>query len=58
MGHNLLGFTEKEVGRMSLSKLLKLYNHYKINYDFQLSKMSYKQVEEEQQHDGEFIRDD
>lgn len=43
---------------MSLSKLLKLYNHYKINYDFQLSKMSYKQVEEEQQHDGEFIRDD
>lgn len=43
---------------MSLSKLLKLYNHYKINYDFQLSKMSYKEVEKEQQHDGEFIRDD
>ena len=43
---------------MSLSKLLILYNHYKINYDFQLSKMSYKEVEKEQQHDGEFIRDD
>ena len=42
---------------MTLSKLLNLYKHYKINYDFTLSKKSYREIEEEQAHDGEFIRD-
>lgn len=57
IGHCLLGFTEKEVGRMTLRKLLKLYKHYKNNYDFKLSGRSYRELEDMIDHDGEFIRD-
>lgn len=57
IGHCLLGFTEKEVGRMTLGKLLKLYQHYKNNYDFMLTKRSYRELQEEVNHDGEFIKD-
>jgi hypothetical protein len=53
----LLGFTEKEVGRMTLNKLLKLYRHYKTDYDFKLSGHSYRELEDMMAHDGEFIRD-
>jgi len=53
----LLGFTEKEVGRMTLGKLLKLYSHYKNHYDFKLSGKSYKELDDMVAHDGEFIRD-
>lgn len=42
---------------MTLSKLLSLYSHYKNNYDFTLSKKTYYELEEEADHDGEFIRD-
>jgi hypothetical protein len=57
IGHCLLGFTEKEVGRMTLNKLLKLYKHYKNNYDFKLSGRTYQEIEDIVAHDGEFIRD-
>ena len=57
IGHCLLGFTEKEVGRMTLSKLLKLYKHYKNNYDFRLSGRTYRELEDMADHEGEFIRD-
>jgi hypothetical protein len=57
IGHCLLGFTEKEVGRMTLNKLLKLYKHYKNNYDFKLSGRTYRELEDMVAHDGEFIRD-
>jgi hypothetical protein len=33
VGHTLLGFSEKEVGRMTLRKFTRLYDHYKINFD-------------------------
>lgn len=42
---------------MTLSKLLKLYRHYKNNYDFKLSGKSYRELEDMVAHDGEFIRD-
>jgi hypothetical protein len=57
VGHCLLGFTEKEVGRMTLNKLLKLSRHYKTDYDFKLSGHSYRELEDMMAHDGEFIRD-
>ena len=57
IGHCLLGFTEKEVGRMTLRKLLKLYKHYKNNYDFRLKKISYKELDDYIAHDGEFLPD-
>ena len=42
---------------MTLAQLLKQYKHYKNNYDFQLSKKSYRELEDEINHEGEFIRD-
>ena len=42
---------------MTLSKLLKLYKHYKINYDFQLSKKRYSELEDESAHEGEWLSD-
>jgi len=42
---------------MTLAQLLKQYKHYKNNYDFQLSKKSYRELEDEINHDGEFIQD-
>ena len=57
IGHCLLGFTEKEVGRMTLKKLLTLYKHYKNDYDFKLSGHSYRELQEIIDHDGEFLPD-
>lgn len=42
---------------MTLSKLLKLYQHYKNNYDFKLTKTSYSEREEEIAHEGEWLSD-
>lgn len=42
---------------MTLSQLLIQYKHYKNNYDFKLSQKSYRELEEEMDHDGEFIKD-
>ena len=55
IGHCLLGFTEKEVGRMTLKKLLTLYKYYKNDYDFKLSKRSYRELQEIIDHDGELL---
>lgn len=57
IGHCLLGFSEKEVGRMTLRKLLSLYKHYKNNYDFQLKKVTYAQLDEAIAHEGEWLPD-
>lgn len=42
---------------MTLSKLLNLYRHYKLNYDFQLSKTTYSELEEKEAHKGEWLSD-
>lgn len=42
---------------MTLKKLLKLYKHYKNNYDFKLSGRTYRELEEIIDHDGEFLPD-
>nr|DAK01711.1 MAG TPA: hypothetical protein [Caudoviricetes sp.] len=46
VGVSLLGFSEKEVGRMTLRKWRNLYQHYKDHYDFTLKKVSYAQADE------------
>lgn len=58
IGHCLLGFNEKEVGRMTLSKFLKLYRHYKNNYDFKLRKITYTEIDEKINHQGEMFSDE
>ena len=42
---------------MTLNKLLDLYKHYKINYDFKLAKISYDELEEKLAHEGEWLSD-
>ena len=42
---------------MTLRKLLKLYKHYKNNYDFKLSQKTYRELEELVDHEGEFLPD-
>jgi len=42
---------------MTLRKLLNLYEHYKNNYDFTLSKMSYQEMTEKINHKGEMFSD-
>jgi len=58
IGHCLLGFTEKEVGRMTLKKLMKLYGHYKNQYDFTVTRKQYRELEEIEEdftaEDGEY----
>jgi len=58
VGHCLLGFGELEVGRMTLKKIMSLYKHYKNNYDFQLARVSYSELEEKINHQGELFSDD
>lgn len=43
---------------MTLRKLLNLYEYYKNNYDFTLSKMSYQELDERINHRGELFTDD
>lgn len=52
-----MGFSEEEIGRMTLNKFMKLYSHYKDYYDFTLKKVSYADIEFEYNHQGEFLID-
>jgi len=36
---------------------MKLFDRYKEDYDFRLSKKSYSELEEKTNHDGEFLPD-
>ena len=42
---------------MTFRKLIKMYKHYKVNYDFKLSGKSYSELDEMSKHDGEFLPD-
>ena len=57
IGHCLLGYTDKEVGRMTFKRLMQMYGHYKNNYDFKLSKTTYRELDEYIDHQGEFLPD-
>ena len=57
MGHTLLGYSEKEIGRMTLKKFSQQFKHYRNDYDFKLSGRTYREVEEIANHEGEFLPD-
>ena len=57
MGHCLLGFSEKAVGHMTFAKLMKLYRHYKNEYDFKLKRVSYSELEQRVMESEEWIPD-
>ena len=54
VGKTLLGFTEKEVGRMTLTKWNALFTHYKRFYNFRINKCVFGFQEENPE---EWIKD-
>ena len=56
VGHTLLKFSEKEIGRMTVRKFLKLYDHYKDNFDLELkmksNNITYSQLAKLQEKNG------
>ena len=50
-----MGFSEKEVFRMTLKKFMKLYKHYQSYYDFDKSTMTYVELEKKQAKDDEWL---
>lgn len=57
VGHTLLGFSTKEVGRLTFREWKQQYEHYKSDYDFRLAKVSYQQLEDEAAKQDEWIPD-
>jgi len=59
VGRKLLGFTEKEVGRMTIRKFMKLYDHYKNNFDLEMvlqaKGVTYAGLAERQIQDEEWL---
>lgn len=55
IGCSLLGFSVKEVQHFTLGRLMKLYEFYKKNYDFQLSRVKYSEMELVAAHKGEWF---
>lgn len=52
-----MGYTDKEVGRMTFKRLMQMYGHYKTNYDFKIKGITYAQLDEYVEHQGEFLPD-
>ncbi len=55
IGCSLLGFSKAEVGHFTLGRLMELYSFYKSNYDFQLSRVKYSELEIVSAHKGEWF---
>jgi hypothetical protein len=59
VGHTLLGYSEKEVGRMTLRKFMRLYDHYKANFDLEMrlkrKGITYAKLNELQIEDEEWL---
>lgn len=54
-----MGFSEKEIGRMTPRKFAKLYQHYKNNFDVQLvmrqKGLTYVKLEQMQMEEEEWL---
>ena len=45
VGHVILGYTDREVGRMTLRRLMKMYQFYKDMHDFEASGGNYRRAD-------------
>lgn len=45
VGHVVLGYTDREVGRMTLRRIMKMYQFYKDQHDFEASGGNYRKAE-------------
>jgi hypothetical protein len=56
---NKLGFSEKEVGRMTLGKFKKLYGAYKQNFDIEMTmnikRIRYKDIEQSEESQPDIV---
>jgi len=50
-----MGFSMKEIGRMTINLFFKFYNHYKTYYDFKLKKISYKELDKQIMQSEEWL---
>ena len=50
-----MNFTEKEIFKMTLRKFYELYDYYKIYYDMRVNHVTFKQLEEKQAKDDEWL---
>lgn len=55
MGCSIFGLQKKEVGRMTINLFYKLYGHYKNLHDFNLSKLTYPELEQKQIESEEWL---
>ena len=55
MGHSIFGFSIKEVGRMTVNYFYKIYSHYKNLHDFNLMNITYREFEEKQIKNEEWL---
>ena len=58
VGTNMLGFTEKEIGHFTFKKWSLLYEHFKIYYNFKISKQLFKEKEKEKEKTTDQISDE
>jgi len=54
IGHNKLGYSEKEVFRMTIKKFNRQWELYKFYHDLE-KKTTYEEVAKEQQKDDEWL---
>lgn len=57
IGTYILGYSSKEVGHFTYGKIMKLYQFYQDYYDFTLSRMSYKELNDKYNESEEWIPD-
>ena len=46
VGRTILGYTDKEVGRLTYHRWKQQFDHYQNDYDFKLQRVSYSQAQE------------
>ena len=54
VGRTLLGYKDKEVGRLTYHKWKQQYDHYKEDYDFKLLRVSYDKAHDVAQQEEEW----
>lgn len=55
VGHTLLGYTVKEVGRMTYSKWYKQFKFYQNYHDIKVKGVSYQELREQQARTDEWL---
>jgi hypothetical protein len=55
VGHTLLGYTIKEVGRMTFTKWYEQFKNFQNYHDIKVKHISYKELREQQRKTEEWL---